>query len=184
MRTAFAWRRGSRRRGVTSSPSCAASRSCARSSSQRTSSSTLLSSPFCPPSHDETGDAVQSRIELHCTLITTAQQKKSESCGATTSRERRRVKQRARVSCAIARRAAGRCCDRRAEFNDVAETCMRQGFLARRRNDREAPRACSLRSFISPRKPSAQRVRPVEKNFAENRRRRRSRGRNRFHSPE
>jgi hypothetical protein len=42
----------------------------------------LTSSPFCPPSHDdETGDAAQSRIELHCTLITTAQRKKSESCG-------------------------------------------------------------------------------------------------------
>src|SRR5262249_29797985 len=69
-------------RGVRPSSSCdqrsSASRFCAPFSWRRTSSSTLPSSPFCPPSHDETGDkdAAQSRIELHCTLITTAQRKK------------------------------------------------------------------------------------------------------------
>jgi len=72
---------------------------------------------------------------------------------ATKSRERRRVKQRARVSCAIARRAAGRRCDRCAEFNDVAETCMRQGFLARRRTiaKHRAHALCGLSSRLASR---------------------------------
>src|SRR5262245_50746651 len=173
MRTAFAWRRGSRRRGVTSSPSYAASRSCARSSSQRTSSSTLLSSPFCPPSHDETGDAVQSRIELHCTLITTAQQKKANLAG---DEEPRATPRQAASACVVRDRAARRGSSLRL-LRRIQRCCRNlheTGISRTSPNDREAPRACSLRSFISPRKPSAQRVRPVEKNFAENRRRRRS----------
>jgi hypothetical protein len=99
-------RRRFARRGVTSSPSCAASRSCALSSSRRTSSSILTSSPFCPPSHDETGDAVQSRIELHCTSITTAQRKKSESCQRLRARARRRMTRQSRVSSASREAAA------------------------------------------------------------------------------
>jgi hypothetical protein len=51
---------------------CASSSS--QSSSPRTSSSIWLSSPYCPPSHRD-GDygTVQSRIDVHCTPITTAQ---------------------------------------------------------------------------------------------------------------
>jgi hypothetical protein len=99
-------RRRFARRGVTSSPSCAASRSCALSSSRRTSSSILTSSPFCPPSHDETGDAVQSRIRaaLHIDYYSTT--KKKRILSATASRACRRMMRQSRVSSASGEAAA------------------------------------------------------------------------------
>jgi len=58
-------------RGVRFTPSSSgrtsACRSCAPFSLRRTSSSTLTSSPFCPPSRDETGDVAAAQPRIDCT---------------------------------------------------------------------------------------------------------------------